>query len=217
MKYPHEDASPKEAAYRVARYGVFGAYLLPVFDQVLDSLSERFNPKIAGVVLGILFAAFVGAGHMNTAHREAIVAEARFSAEPTAQYSHRYAIGHYASKSNRWVGEDHTMFVTPGDAMVHRLWTSLREIFGWTLLIALAAAVIAWWRRGQRDLAGAAYGEGTPEYAEHLFNQSPEGHHQRLYRNDWLVNEVPEEGEAALRRGGGRPTFGRKPEQPGPT
>ena len=218
MKYPHQDGNAPEAAYRVARYGVFGSYLLPIFDQLLDSLSERFNAKIAGLILGMLLAAFVATGHMNTAHRESIIAERRFSAEPTARFSHRYAIGQYASKSSspRWVGEHHTMFVTPVDAMFHRLWKSMREIFGWTLVIALAGAGIAWWRRRQRGLAASAYGQGTPEFEDHLYEQSPEGHHQRLYRNDWLVNDVPEDGEAAFRRGGARPTFGRKPEQPGP-
>lgn len=105
------------------------------------------------------------------------------------------------------------MFVSQQDAMTHRLWTLLRKIFGWVLLVAVAAAGIAWWRRGQRDLAAAAFGEGTPEYEEHLFSQSAEAHHQREYRNDWLVSGVPAEGEKAIRRGGERPKFGRRPNE----
>lgn len=215
MKYPHQDSSAKEAAYRVARYGVAGSYLMPSVDGLLDRCSELFSAKIAGLVIGLLFTAFVITGHMNTAHRESVVAEKRFSDEPTAQFSHRYAIGRYASqsRSQRWVGEHYSMFVTPEDAMVHRLWKAMRRIFGWAFLVAFAAAGIAWWRRGQRDLAADAFGEGTPEYEEHLYQQSPEGHHQRQYRNDWLVNDLPPEGEEAFRRGGARPTFGRKPAQ----
>ena len=99
---------------------------------------------------------------------------------------------------------------TRADAYVHRIWKTLRTASGWMLLLALAVSAIGWWRRSQRALAADAFGSGSAEYEEFLFRQSPEGHHQREYRNDWLVNGVPEQGEKGFRQGGERPRFGRK-------
>lgn len=212
MRYPHQDKTLKESVYRVARHGVVGSHLLPIVDELLDRLSQRIHAKVVAVIVGGLFLAFVVTGNVNSSHRETLIAEKRYSDVPTAQFTHRYAIGRYklSNGSRRWVGETYTMFVTPGDAFLHRMWKSLRSITGWALVIAVAAAGIAWWRRGQREMAVGAFGEGTPEYEEYLYQRSPEGHHQRHYRNDWLVNDVPEEGEKAFRRGGDRPQFGRK-------
>mgnify|MGYP000703400220 CR=1 FL=1 len=212
MKYPHEDNSPKEAGYRLARYGALGAYILPVLDSLLDRAKWKSTKKLATLAAGLLFVAFIVTGKINTSHRKAILAEERYSQEPTETYAYKYAVGHYKNtlRGRRWVGESYNMYVTRNDAAFHRLWKLLRQLSGWALLITLTAIGIVWWRSHQRELAAGAFGEGTPEYEAFLARRSPEAAHQRQMRNDWLVSGVPEPGERAFREGGDRPKFGRK-------
>jgi hypothetical protein len=208
VRFPQEDASGREAAYRIARHGLVGAHLLPILNGLIDLVAERMRLNAVLAVLLPLFACFAVAGWMDTSHRQRIVAEARFSTSASALHPHRYATVRKVRGGRSPAGGG--MFVSASDAAVHRFWKFLRATSGWLFTASLAVIVTAWCRRHQRALAADAFGADTDEYHEFLERRSPEACHGRELDNDWLLSGPPGPGERDLRTGGQRPVFGRR-------
>lgn len=203
----------KVPAYRVARRGILGMVVRPIFEAGVDWLSERITFRAAAIILGPLFLGFVMAGAMDNSHRERILAEQRYSEEPSEAYPWRYAIGGYkkVSASRRvWRGERHGFHVDASDWAEHRLWKAIRKMMGWSFLVGLVVAGIALWRKGLRQEAGAVFDEGSSEYEE--FMRRPSGFEQdrQDLQNDWLLSGVPEGPTDQNGPPASRPRFGRK-------
>ena len=203
----------KTAAYGTARHGVVGMVLRPVFGRFLDAVAARITHKAAALVVGGLFLAFAVAASMDRSHREAIVAEQRYSQESTEAYPWRYDIGSWrqVSRGRRvWRGERHGFHVNADDWAQHRLWSAIRTGAGWSFLVAALVAGIALWRKRLHEDATAVFGEGSEEYDAVVHRPSSAERDRRNLEEDWLLSGVPERPTADGQVSAQRPRFGRK-------